>query len=127
MKRRREPLVPKYLITFGADAMDHIPENEMLSVARAAHAVCQEMIDAGVYVVGGGLEERPAIIVSGDGTSRTGSPPDAVSGVTVIDVATRDEARVWAAKVAAACRCPQEVREIGHDPELEAMLRRAAT
>jgi hypothetical protein len=24
---------------------------------------------------------------------------------------------VWAAKIAVACRCAQEVREIGYDPE----------
>jgi hypothetical protein len=40
-------------------------------------------------------------------------------------VATREEAQAWAAKIAAACRCAQDVREIMADPELEAMLRRA--
>jgi hypothetical protein len=33
--------------------------------------------------------------------------------------------RAWAAKVAAACRCTQEVREIGDDPEPEAMRNEA--
>ena len=37
-------------------------------------------------------------------------------GFTVIDVPTRDEAYAWAAKVAVACRCAQEVREFGDDP-----------
>jgi hypothetical protein len=32
----------KYLMVLGAHAMDHIPEEEMPDVARAAHAVCQE-------------------------------------------------------------------------------------
>lgn len=114
----------KYLITFGAHAMDHVPEDELPAVARAAHAVCQEMMDAGVFVVSGGLEERPTLVVSGDGTTTQGSPPDVVGGLTIIDVATPDEARAWAAKIATACRCAQEVREIGHDPELEDMLRR---
>jgi hypothetical protein len=32
-------------------------------------------------------------------------------------VPSRDEALAWAAKIADACQCPQEVREIGYDPE----------
>ena len=34
----------QYLISFPSDAMDEIPEEEMLDVAKAAHAVCQEAI-----------------------------------------------------------------------------------
>ena len=48
--------------------------------------------------------------------------PEAIGGVTVIEVPSRDEALKWAAKIAVACRCPQEVREFGSDPELDAML-----
>ncbi len=116
----------KYMLSFGARAMDHIPEHEMAAVAEAAHAVCQEAIDAGVYVMAGGLAEQPASIVSPDGTITDGQNPEAVSGVTVIDVATREEALAWASKVAAACRCAQEVREIASDPDLDEMQRRAA-
>ncbi len=43
----------------------------------------------------------------------------------VPDVPSREEALRWAAKIAVACRCAQEVREIGADPELDAMLRQA--
>jgi len=43
----------------------------------------------------------------------------------VVDVASREEAVTWAAKIAGACRCAQEVRELMADPELDAMLRRA--
>jgi hypothetical protein len=32
-------------------------------------------------------------------------------------VPSRNEALKWAAKIAAACRCAQEVREIMYDPE----------
>jgi len=31
-------------------------------------------------------------------------------------VSSRGEALEWAAKIAAACRCAQEVRELLHDP-----------
>jgi hypothetical protein len=34
----------------------------------------------------------------------------------IIEVPSRDEALAWAAKIAEARRCPQEVREIGYDP-----------
>ena len=116
----------KYLITFPSGAMDHIPAGEMADVARAAHACCRELIDAGVYVLVGGLEDQPASIVATDGTVTDGPKPDVVSGITIVDVPSRDEALKWAAKVAAACRCAQEVREVGADAELEDMLREAA-
>lgn len=113
----------KYVMVFGAHAMDHIREEDMPAVAEAAHAVCQEAINAGVYVLAGGLSEQQASIVSADGTVTDGPHPDAISGITIIDVPTREEALTWAVKVAHACRCDQEVREIGSDPELDAMLR----
>jgi hypothetical protein len=116
----------KYLITFGVHAMDHIPEEDMPAVAKAARAVCQEAINAGVYVLAGGLEDQPASVVSIDGTVTFGPNPDAIGGITVIDVPTRADALAWAAKVAAACRCAQEVRAIGSDSELDAMLSEAA-
>jgi hypothetical protein len=41
-------------------------------------------------------------------------------------VPSREEALKWAAKIAAACRCRQEVPAIGFDPEVEATLGRVA-
>jgi hypothetical protein len=66
----------QYLITFPSDAMNHIPDEEMPEVGRAAHAVCQELIDAGVYVLSGGLDEEPANLVGTDGTVTDGPRPD---------------------------------------------------
>lgn len=106
----------RYLISFDARAMDHIPRDDMPAVADAAHAVVQEAIDAGVWVFGGGLEEQSASIVGLDGTVSDGSYPEAVGGLCVVDVPSRDEALMWAAKVAVACRCAQEVREFMPDP-----------
>lgn len=37
-------------------------------------------------------------------------------GFTVVDVPTREAALEWAAKIAVACRCAQEVREFQFDP-----------
>jgi len=115
----------RYLISFGAHAMDHIPGEDMPAVAKAAHAVVQEAINAGVLVCTGGLEDQRASIVATDGTVTDGPYPEAIGALTVVEVPSREEALEWAAKIAVACRCAQEVREVGFDPELDAMLRQA--
>jgi hypothetical protein len=92
---------------------------------QAAHAAVQEAINAGVYVSAGGLENQPASIVATDGAVTDVPYPEAIGGFTLVDVPSREEALQWAAKIAVACRCAQEVREVGADPELDAMLRRA--
>ena len=118
----------QYLISFDDGAMDHIPQEEIADVGKAAQAVCQEAMDAGVWVFGGGLNRQRASIVATDGTVTDGPYPETkevVGGLVVVEVASRDEALAWAAKIAAACRCAQEVRELGPDPEMEAVLRRA--
>jgi len=117
----------QYLISFGAHAMDHIPGEDAPAVAGAAHAVVQEAVNAGVYVSAGGLENQPASIVATDGAVTGGPYPEAIGGFTLIDVPSREEALQWAARIAAACRCAQEVRQIGTDPELDAMLRQAGS
>jgi hypothetical protein len=115
----------QYLISFGAHAMDHIAEEDAVAVASAAHATVQEAITAGVYVSAGGLANEPATIVATDGAVTDGPHPEAIGGYTLVDVPSREEALRWAAKIAVACRCAQEVRQIGVDPELDAMLRKA--
>ena len=115
----------RYLISFGAHAMDQIPGEDMPAVAKAAHAVIQEAVGAGVFVCGGGLEAQQASIVATDGTVTGGPYPEAIGGLTVVEVPSREEALDWAAKIAAACRCAQEVRAFGPDPELDQMLRQA--
>jgi len=54
----------RYLISFDAYAMDYIPDEEGPAVAKAAHAVVQQAINAGVYESAGGLENRPASIMA---------------------------------------------------------------
>jgi hypothetical protein len=114
-----------YLISFAAHAMDHIPDEDMPDVAKAAHEVVQETVNAGVFVCAGGLQDQRASIVATDGTVSDGPYPEAISGLTVVDVPSREEALEWAAKIAVACRCAQEVREFGPDPQLDEMLRQA--
>ena len=96
--------------------MDDIPTADMPVVSKAAHEVVTEAMKAGVWVFGGGLENQKASVVAADGTAIDGPYPNAIAGLCVVDVASRDEALKWAAKVAAACRCAQEVREFMRDP-----------
>jgi hypothetical protein len=115
----------QYLISFGARAMDHIPGEDAPAVGRAARAAVQDIISAGAYVSAGGLVSQPASIVAVDGAVTDGPYPEAIGGFTLVDVPSREEALQWAARIAVACRCAQEVREIGTDPELDTMLRQA--
>jgi hypothetical protein len=109
----------RYLVSFPSGAMDHIPAEELPAVGDAAHAVVKEARDAGVLVFGGGLAENvDPVMVAGDGTITTGTYPQTKEldgGFTVLDTPTREAAVEWAAKIAAACRCPQEIREFAPD------------
>ncbi|MGV9840529.1 YciI family protein [Streptomyces fungicidicus] len=107
----------RYLISFDDGAMT-FPEEELPAVAEASHAVVREAQDAGVWVFGGGLESQQASVVATDGTVTDGPYPETkavLGGFSVIDVPSREDALKWAAKIAAACRCAQEVREIMPD------------
>jgi hypothetical protein len=112
----------RYLISFPSAAMDHIPEREWGAVGEAAHSVVREAIDAGVWVFGGGLaEDVNPVLVSGDGSVTAGTYPQTTQldgGFAVVDVPSREAALEWAAKIATACRCAQEVREFMPDPEV---------
>ena len=108
--------MPRYLISFDAHAMDHIPDDDMPAVAKASHEVVEEALNAGVWVFGGGLENQKARIVGTDGTVTDGPYPEAIGGFCVVDVPSREDALAWAAKIARACRCAQEVREFMPDP-----------
>jgi hypothetical protein len=115
----------RYLISFDAHAMDHIPDEDMPAVAKSSHAVVQEAVNAGVWVFGGGLETQQASVVATDGTVTEGPYPQAIGGLCVVEVPSREEALEWAARTASACRCAVEVWEFMPDPELDEMLRQA--
>jgi len=110
----------RYLISFPSGAMDHIPEEEIPAVGEAARAVAREAMDAGVWIFGGGLaEDVDPVMVAGDGTITAGTYPQTKEfngGFTVLDVPSREAALQWAAKIATACRCAQEIREFMPDP-----------
>ena len=117
----------RYLISFD-DGWMTFPEEELPDVAKAALEVVHEAEDAGVWVYGAGLERQQASIVDTNGLVTDGPFPETkevIGGFAIVDVPTREEALEWAAKIAVACRCAQEVRELLPDPEQDAMLRQA--
>jgi|tagenome__1003787_1003787.scaffolds.fasta_scaffold20906768_2 hypothetical protein len=63
------------------------PQEDLPEVAKPAHAVVARAKRAGVWIFG--------------------------SGFSIIDVPSHEDALRWAAEIAVACRCVQEVREIG--------------
>jgi hypothetical protein len=109
--------MPRYLVSFDDGAMT-FPEEELPDVAEAAHAVVREAMDAGVWVFGGGLYEQVSVVDT-DGTVTDRPYPESkayLGGFSVVDVPSREEALKWAAKIAVACRCAQDVREFLPDP-----------
>ncbi len=110
----------KYLISFPGNAMD-VPAEDFAAVAEAAHEVMREAKAAGVYVFGGGINEAvPPVMVASDGTVANETYPQTNEfdgGFCVLELASREAAILWAAKIAKACRCSQELREFQYDPE----------
>jgi hypothetical protein len=110
----------KYLISFPAAAMD-VPIEEMAAVGEAAHSVIREAKKAGVYVFGGGINEEVApLMIAADGTVTNDTYPQTKEfdgGFCVLELPSREAAIDWAAKIAEACRCSQELREFQYDPE----------
>ncbi|MEU5411992.1 YciI family protein [Streptomyces clavifer] len=110
--------MPRYLISFDDGSMI-IPDQELPQVDAAAHEVVREAQDAGVWVFGGGVASQRASVVATDGSVTGGPYPETkavLGGFSIVDVPSREDALEWAAKIAAACRCAQEVREIMTDP-----------
>jgi len=110
----------KYLISFPSAAMD-VPLDELPAVGRDAHAVIDAAKAAGVYVFAGGIDESvPPARVSADGTVTPGGYPQGSAlngGFAVFELPTREDAIAWAARLAQACRCAQELRVFQFDPQ----------
>ena len=109
----------KYLISFPAAAMV-VPDEQWNAVVRDSHAVIEDAKAAGVYVFAGGIDAGAAVVrVSADGTVTDGGyaaarPLD--GGFAVLELPTREAAVAWAARLARACRCDQELRVFMFDP-----------
>jgi hypothetical protein len=108
----------KYLISFPSEAMV-LTKEEFPVVVAESHAVIEEAKAAGVYVFGGGIDEKvDPVLVSADGAASAQIYPGSRlnGGFTVLELPTREDAVAWARKIAVACRCAQELREFMYDP-----------
>ena len=110
----------KFLISFPSGVMD-VADGEWEQVSHDAHEVLRAAKAAGVWVFGGGIDERvPPVRVAGDGTITPGAYPQhdqLAGGFSVLELPSREAAEAWAARFAVACRCPQELRAFMDDPE----------
>lgn len=110
----------KFLISFPAAAMN-VPAEDMSAVSKASHEVIREAKATGVYVFGGGIDARVApVMVAADGTVTSETYPQTREfngGFCVLELPSREAAVQWATLLAKACRCSQELREFGFDPE----------
>jgi hypothetical protein len=109
----------KYLISFPSSAMD-VPAEDFQAVGDAARVVIAQAKAAGVYVFAGGINEAVAPVkVSAGGTVVEATYPETrriEGGYTILELPSRVEAVQWAARIATACRCDQELREFMFDP-----------
>jgi hypothetical protein len=113
-------MAKKYLISFPASAMT-VPPEHLDTVGEAARSLIREAKHAGVYVFGGGIDSSvAAVLVGADGVAANKTYPETEKlsgGFCVLELPSREEAVRWAAKLAKACRCAQELREFGYDSE----------
>lgn len=103
-----------YLISFPSAAMV-LTDDELELAGIDATTVVEDAKAAGVLVVAGGvLESVEPVLVAADGSVAAGTHPgsDIRGGLTVVDVPTREEAVEWARRIAVACRCSQELRQL---------------
>lgn len=108
----------EYLIYFNQQWVGDHTDDCFRGRGPLARAVVDEMKVAGVYVFAGGLEEELDTAFSADATSGTLTFTDGpyvetkefLGGLTVVDVADDEAAKMWAGKIAEACGWPQEVR-----------------
>ena len=105
----------KYIIYFNQQWVGEHSEEWFNSRGPLARDVVSEMKDAGVLVVAGGLEEE---IESAFGFDEKGSLSGPITstgeflgGLTIIEVDSEIEAKMWGTKVSQACGWPQEVRK----------------
>ena len=114
----------EYLIYFNQQWVGDHTEEWFRSRGPLAMAVVNEMEAAGTLVFAGGLEEEIEDAFSADATSgevliTDGPFPETqefLGGLTIVDVADEEAAKMWAGKIAEACGWPQEVRRFKPRP-----------
>lgn len=117
--------MPQYLIHFNAEWVPDLTEEQILDSARSIDPVIDEAIAAGVWVFGGGLDDKSKAFSIGvtEGKARFIDGPYAESkeqfgGFSVVDVPDDEQARYWAEKIALGCGWPMQVQQLGSPPDI---------
>ena len=105
----------KYIIYFNQQWVGDHPEEWFIPRGRLSRAVISEMEEAGVLVFAGGLGEEIEESFGADENGVIGGPittdGEFLGGMTIIDVASDEEAKYWGSKIGIACGWPQEIRK----------------
>lgn len=117
----------EYLIAFDDEWVPDYTEEEFRGIGAAVTRLREEMRAAGVLLFTGGLDDA-APVFSVDAS--TGTPlftdgpfmesKEHLGGIAVIDVPDEAAARLWAGRIATACRWPQEVHRFRRSTETPA-------
>jgi len=104
-----------YIIYFNQQWVGDHPAEWFVPRGPLSRAVVAEMKEAGVLVFAGGLEEEIDLAFGTDENGIIGGPitttGEFLGGMTIINVTTDEEAKMWGAKVGKACGWPQEIRK----------------
>jgi hypothetical protein len=121
----KETTMPHYLLSvYNVEGEQLLTEAEYRQAFEDTGALGDELMASGAYVFGGGLHADAAstatVVRSVDGKVVMTDGPfaetkESLGGFCVIDVKDLDEALAWAAREAAACRQPVEVRPFLED------------
>lgn len=110
----------QYIIYFNQQWVgDHSPE-WFAERGPLANAVVQDMQDAGVLVFAAGVDEDVDAAITADDTGGTLEfrgglhTPDEqyIGGLTIVNVADYEHARMWGGRIAEACGWPQQIRRV---------------
>jgi len=106
--------MPNYIIYFNQQWVgNHSPE-WFASRGPLARQAVEEMKEAGVLVFADGLVEEIeaafGVNEAGEITGPVTKDGEFLGGMTIVKVATDEEAQKWGAKIGIACGWPQEIR-----------------
>ena len=118
--------MPQYMLSVHSVEGQPVPTADVMQQMYAdVDVVNKEMMSAGTWVFGGGLEAHTtaSVVSAKDGDIVVTDGPfvegkEHIGGFWVIKCADLDEALAWARKATVACRGPVEVRPFQDEPEL---------
>ena len=84
---------------------------------RSVHAINRESLPTAKHVDAVGAPNSVPTYWSSTATDRYPWAPPLDGGFTLLELPSREEAITWDARIAKACRCDQELRVFGFDPQ----------